>query len=128
MAGLETPPVKRRILRRRALASLAMAGLWLCSACGESTQEAPPPPAPPHVVTGCSPLVSGQCLTPFPNSWFEEADASSATGVRVVLPDGTMPTNTRGDPLRQTTLARSTASLPPPRSWCGFRKAWIPRG
>ena len=110
--------------RRGSLPTLALLGvlLWLCSACGESqhVQEAP---APAHHVAGCSPLASGQCVTPFPNMWFEEDDASTATGVRVVFPDGTLPANSKGDPLRQSSMGALDGFSP-----ATTLIAWFPQG
>jgi hypothetical protein len=41
----------------------------------------------------CSAFMERQCLTPFPSSWFEQADPHTPTGVRVVFPDGVLPVN-----------------------------------
>ncbi len=79
---------------RRALALVAL--LIASTACGG------PQKAPAHVVRGCSPLApAGTCLLPFPDSWFEQADAKSDTGRRVIFPDGTLPANTKGVLLRE---------------------------
>src|SRR5437762_1230393 len=56
-------------MRRVVLACLA--------ACGSSPSGPHEPPA------GCNPLIGDDCLTPFPSSFYEAADASTATGVRV---------------------------------------------
>jgi hypothetical protein len=50
---------------------------------------------PVHQVKGCAPFVTDQCLTPFPNAWFEEA-ASTETGHRLVLPQEALPTESNG--------------------------------
>ncbi len=66
---------------------------------------------PPHTVHGCSPLATDQCLTPFPNAWFEEA-APTATGFEVVFPDGTLPVNSSGTPVRQSAFGPSDGFSP----------------
>jgi hypothetical protein len=43
----------------------------------------------------CEPFAE-PCLLPFPNDLFTKPDPTSATGVRVDLPQGAMPTNTNG--------------------------------
>ena len=45
---------------------------------------------------GCNPLVGDDCLTPFPSSFFEVADATTATGVRVALGPATLPLSASG--------------------------------
>jgi hypothetical protein len=57
--------------------------LLLVAACGSS------PPA--DVPAGCNPLVGDDCLTPFPSSLVETPDATSATGVRVAIPEEHLP-------------------------------------
>ena len=42
----------------------------------------------------CQPFASQPCLLPFPNNLFTVKDSSSATGLRVHLPQAAMPTNT----------------------------------
>jgi hypothetical protein len=43
----------------------------------------------------CQPFSSTPCLLPFPNNLFTVKDPSSATGLRVKLPQSAMPTNTQ---------------------------------
>src|SRR5438309_2153527 len=45
--------------------------------------------APPEVPPGCNPIVGDDCMTPFPSSFHEAADASTATGMRVAIHDAT---------------------------------------
>ena len=44
----------------------------------------------------CQPFGGRPCLLPFPNNLFTRRDRSSATGLRVSLPQGAMPVNTSG--------------------------------
>ncbi len=44
----------------------------------------------------CQPFGGRPCLLPFPNNAFTRRDRSSATGLRVSLPQGAMPVNTSG--------------------------------
>ncbi len=59
------------------------APLLLVAACGSSP--------PPDVPAGCNPLVGDDCLTPFPSSLVETPDATTATGLRVAIPDDKLP-------------------------------------
>lgn len=44
----------------------------------------------------CNPLGDGHCMTPWPSSVFETDDASTPTGRRLAIPEGTLPSNTGG--------------------------------
>src|SRR5262249_4733192 len=44
----------------------------------------------------CQPFSSRPCLVPFPNNLFTRKDKSATTGLRVHLPQGAMPINTKG--------------------------------
>ena len=46
----------------------------------------------------CNPLGS-RCMTPWPSAAFEKDDAASATGRRIALPPGALPTNIDGIPI-----------------------------
>lgn len=56
--------------------------------------------APPEPAAGCNPLVGDECLSPFPSSFYEQADSTSATGVRVALDSSTLPVSNGGTPMR----------------------------
>jgi hypothetical protein len=75
----------------------AAALLATTSGCGSKA-------TPRHTVHGCSPFASNQCLAPFPNAWFEQPDASTATRYKVVFPDGALPSAADGTPLSPTLL------------------------
>jgi hypothetical protein len=47
--------------------------------------------APPDPPAGCNPLVGDDCMSPFPSSFYEVADTSTATGVRVSIAPGVLP-------------------------------------
>lgn len=49
------------------------------------------PKVPPHLVKGCAPFQADQCLTPFPNAWFEQGDSTTVTDQRIVFPEGVLP-------------------------------------
>ena len=53
---------------------------------------------------GCNPLVGDDCLTPFPSSLIETADSTTATGLRVAIPDSSLPKPHAGDPLTPARL------------------------
>jgi hypothetical protein len=69
---ISTVPTSPALLRVLATAVLT------CAAC-----TSPPPEPQP----GCNPLVGDDCRTPFPSSFYEIPDVTSATGVREHLPD-----------------------------------------
>ena len=71
---------------RRTWIAIIVLGVAGCGASGPSL-----PPAP------CNPLGAGQhCLSPWPSSAFEVDDATTATGVRLAIPDLALPTNQDG--------------------------------
>src|SRR5689334_21180409 len=59
---------------------------------------APPAASAAAPAADCRPFVE-PCLLPFPNNLFTGADATSATGLRVDLPQAAMPSNTNGTPI-----------------------------
>lgn len=60
---------------------------------------------PAHVVKGCAPYAPDQCLTPFPNAWFEAA-ASTPTDREIVLPAETLPPQSSGVPIDPRLMGR----------------------
>ena len=61
------------------------------------------PSAPPEVADGCNPLVGDDCMSPFPSSFVETADATTATGWRVSIAASSLPVSHTGvtlDPSR----------------------------
>lgn len=65
-------------------------------ACGEEDEPIV------HVAKdpGCNPLGPGDvCAMPFPSSLYEAADESTATGMRVAIPEGALPSNLDGIPI-----------------------------
>jgi hypothetical protein len=48
------------------------------------------------VEAACNPLGDGHCMTPWPSSAFEVDDPASATGRRLAIPEGTLPSNADG--------------------------------
>lgn len=88
-------------MHARALA-LSFATALTFAACSSSTGSAPAPP--PEAAMGCNPIIGDDCLSPFPSTFFEAADPASATGVRVSIPDGVLPSQAGGTPLYPTRL------------------------
>ena len=70
---------------RRAAAYGCVAVLAL-AACSSDTSV--------PIAAQCNPLGAGHCMTPWPSSAFEIEDSASATGRRLAIPEGTLPTNT----------------------------------
>jgi hypothetical protein len=83
--------------------------LILLAACASHGAPNPPP--------GCSPLATGQCMTPFPSSWFEQPDQS------VVFPDGVLPVARSGLALAPDLLGRLDGFSPATQI-----VAWFPEG
>ena len=69
---------------KRFVASVLAGGV----ACGVLGCAASPPP---DTVPGCNPILGDDCLTPFPSAFFEANDPTTATGVRVAIPDAVLP-------------------------------------
>src|SRR5690349_122010 len=71
--------------------AIARAGCAVCAvlaACSSDTSlriEAP-----------CNPLGTSHCMLPWPSSAFEVDDASTITGRRLAIPEGTLPTSNDG--------------------------------
>jgi hypothetical protein len=62
------------------------------------TSDAGPNP-PPEAKPGCNPLIGADCLSPFPSSFFEKADPTTATGFRISLSESVLPPIMFGNPL-----------------------------
>jgi hypothetical protein len=45
----------------------------------------------PEPGSGCNPIIGDDCISPFPSSFYEAADTTTATGVRLQLPDSALP-------------------------------------
>jgi hypothetical protein len=54
------------------------------------------PSAAGAAAADCQPFSGASCLLPFPSNLFTRPDRTTATGVRVHLPAGAMPVNTKG--------------------------------
>ncbi|MCU1282599.1 MAG: uncharacterized protein JWM53_6145 [bacterium] len=52
--------------------------------------------APLEPAAGCNPLIGDDCATPFPSSFYEIADATSPTGVRVQVTTNVWPSTATG--------------------------------
>jgi hypothetical protein len=63
--------------------------LLVLAACGDDNLELATP-------DNCNPLGGVRCATPFPSSIYEVDDATTATGRRVDIPKGALPTNIDG--------------------------------
>ena len=68
---------------------LGMAAALAC-ACGDDSSHGP------DIAPECNPLGGDRCLLPFPTSLYLADDAGSATGVRLDIPAGALPTNEDG--------------------------------
>ncbi len=60
----------------------------------------------------CQPFSSTPCLLPFPNNLFTVKDPSSATGLRVHLPQNAMPTNTQNSQISVSEYNRNDGFSP----------------
>jgi len=96
---------------QRGRASPILLSAWLLGAgclapaCSE-TAEAPPAPRVYHIPEGCQPLALSSCLLPFPSSFFETADPSAPSGVRVAYAPDVLPVSRLGVRLDPDLFAR----------------------
>src|SRR5690349_11002617 len=72
-------------MMRKALVSTLL--LVACGGGGDKKLDTP---------DECNPLGGGRCMTPWPSAIYEKDDATSATGRRIDLQPGTLPTNIDG--------------------------------
>jgi hypothetical protein len=70
----------------------------------------------------CNPLGAGGCMTPWPSSAFEIEDASSLTGRRLAIPEGTLPAGADGvatDPAGWNVADGFSPAAPMVMAWKG---------
>ncbi|MEK6606908.1 MAG: hypothetical protein AABZ30_04530 [Myxococcota bacterium] len=60
----------------------------------------------------CNPLVGDDCITPYPSSLYLEADADTATGLRMALPAEILPVNVDGVALDPAPLLNTGDGFP----------------
>jgi hypothetical protein len=77
-------------MRSRRTAALLAAAAGLLTAGLDATE------ASARAAADCQPFTSAPCLLPFPSNLFTVPDKTSATGVRVHLPQNAMPVNKNG--------------------------------
>ena len=65
-------------------------GLSVLGACSSDTSI--------PIAAQCNPLGANHCMTPWPSSAFEVEDSATATGRRLAIPEGTLPTNSEAVP------------------------------
>jgi hypothetical protein len=84
------------------------------TACHSSASTAPPDagPPPPETAVGCNPVIGDDCVTPFPSSFFERVDTTSATGFRVALDAGLLPVQSNGIPMSPDRLNQKDGFSP----------------
>jgi hypothetical protein len=73
--------------------------------CSQTPDQANPDPK-------CQPLAVGDCLLPWPSSFYLKADATTASGFRVNLPDGVLPLDQTGKAMDATRLNRMDGFSP----------------
>jgi hypothetical protein len=83
--------------------SLALCALFVvgCSA-----------PPPPEAMPGCNPIIGDDCLTPFPSSFHETDDASTATGVRMNIAANALPQQADGSVIKPDRLNQKDGVSP----------------
>ncbi len=74
----------------RVVAIAASCAALSLAACGGDDDPAFP------IESHCNPMGAGACMAPWPSSVFEVADATTPTGRRLAIPDGTLLTNANG--------------------------------
>src|SRR3569832_1618735 len=75
-----------------------------------SCSETPPDNANPDA--RCHPLAVGDCLLPWPSSYYLKKDSATASGYRLALPDGVLPLDQTGRPMDATYLNRMDGFSP----------------
>lgn len=96
----------RTLMLSKIILGPAVAGLAvLLAACGGDRELATP--------SECNPLGGIRCMTPWPSSVYEVDDSASATGRRLAVVEGALPTNIDGIVLDPTPFNR----------WDGFSSA-----
>jgi len=93
-------------MRTLLVSTVSMVSALVLSACGGDDTELA---TPAH----CNPLGGTRCVVPFPSSIYEIDDATSATGRRLAVPPGALPTNIDGIEFDPTPFNR----------WDGFSSA-----
>src|SRR5438132_12965 len=77
----------RPMSSRTRVSSLSIAlALSLLGACGDNGKDLATPQA-------CNPLGGQSCMTPWPSALYQVDDATTLTGQRNAIPDGTLPIN-----------------------------------
>jgi hypothetical protein len=74
------------------------------------------------IEANCNPLGTKHCMTPWPSSAFEVDDATTATGRRLAIPEGTLPVNFAGvsvDPTAWNAADGFSPAAPMVMSWPG---------
>jgi len=87
-------------------------GVSLSVALACSSTSSVGPQVPPEAAEGCNPIIGDDCLSPFPSSFYERADATSATGYRVNLQPGALPKQASGMPLSPDRLNQKDGFSP----------------
>lgn len=85
--------MKRLGSRRVGLISILLLTVGCGSDVGSTGGSGGAIPAPP---LGCDPLTPSYCGFPYPNDYWTVADATTATGLRLALPEVTMPATDGG--------------------------------
>src|SRR6476646_11038936 len=60
----------------------------------------------------CNPLAVGDCVLPWPSSFYLKSDSSTATGKRVALPEGVLPLDQTGKSMDPTYLNKQDGFSP----------------
>ena len=97
----------RRALSRCQIVASVVA-LVVASVVGAGCSDDPPP----EPAAGCNPLIGDDCLTPFPSAFYEAADATSPTGVRVAIDDAMLPAPRHSPALSAARLNRHDGISP----------------
>ena len=85
---------------------LLLSSTLLAAACGDTDLATP---------DACNPLGGASCITPWPSALYETDDATTATGRRVAIPPGALPTNIDGiavDPARYNAADGFSSAAP----------------
>ncbi len=82
---------------RSSIFSLLAGLLIFASGCSNKAHSVTDGGAPPEAAPGCNPVIGDDCLTPFPSSFYEVADTTTKTGLRVKIGPTTLPQQSDGN-------------------------------
>ena len=94
------------------IALVAATLLFMALGCSFTDGTIAAPLPPPDVPAGCNPISGNDCLSPFPSTFHEVADPTTATGMRVSIAANAAPVQESGVPLAPDRLNQKDGFSP----------------